>query len=98
MLKEFKNGNLHIKFEEIELGLEPIEMLFLNYDLVPLTDEYSIGNYAMAADWSYNGGSAYYTITSYDLANLNDGKMVILKPLDQTYIDKYLIEWLEGGF
>jgi hypothetical protein len=56
MLKVFKNGNLHIKLEKDDPGLDIIEKLFFNYDLCPVCDEYCLSNYAMAADWSYNGG------------------------------------------
>jgi hypothetical protein len=48
----------------------------------------------MAADWSYNGGWNYYTITSIDLMKLEEGKTIILTPLTQEYINEYLIEWI----
>ncbi len=91
MIKVFKNNNLHIKFEKDDSGNEAIEKLFLNYDLVPVSDEYCISNFAMAADWSYNGGWNYYRITSLDLVALEEGKTVILKPLDEEYINEYIL-------
>ena len=98
MLKEFKNGNIHIKLEKDDTGVGVIEKLYYNYDLAPETDEYCISNYAMASDWSYNGGYNYYTITSYDLAKLEEGKTVILTPITDTeYINEYILkEDMEG--
>lgn len=91
MLKEYKNGNLHIKLEKNDTGLSVIEKLYLNYDLCPETDEYCISNYATASDWSYNGGYNYYRITSCDLLELEKGKTVILYPLDEDYINEYIL-------
>lgn len=86
MLKEFKNGNIHIKFNSDELEYDVFETLYEGYDIYPVTNPYSISNFAMASDFSYNGGSAYYRITSYDLDNLKAGKTVILQPLSEDYI------------
>ena len=91
MLKEFKNGNLHIKLEKDDTGLDVIEKLYFNYDLVPESDNYCISNYAMASDWSYNGGYNYYRITSYDLVDLESGKTVILYPLKRDYVQEYIL-------
>ena len=91
MLKEFKNGNLHIKLEKDDAGLDVIEKLYFNYDLVPESDNYCISNYAMASDWSYNGGYNYYRIASYDLVDLESGKTVILYPLKWDYVQKYIL-------
>ena len=91
MLKHFKNGNIHIKLEKEDVGLSVIEKLYFNYDLVPVSDDYCISNFATAADWAYNGGYNYYRITSYDLYNLEKGKTVILYPLDDKYINEYIL-------
>ena len=91
MLKEFKNGNIHIKLEKDDTGLDIIEKLYINYDLYPVSEEYCISNFATAADWCYNGGSAYYRITSYDLIALEENKTVILHPLNWDYIEEYIL-------
>lgn len=91
MLKEFKNGNLHIKLEKDDTGLDVIEKLYFNYDLVPESDNYCLSNYAMASDWSYNGGYNYYRITSYDLVDLESSKTVILYPLKWDYVQEYIL-------
>lgn len=95
MLKEFKNGNLHIKLEKDDTGIDTIEKLYFNYDLHPESDEYCINNYATAADWSYNGGYNYYRITSYDLQDLENGKTVILYPLEDEYVNEYILNDME---
>jgi hypothetical protein len=91
MLKVFKNNNIHIKLEKDDIGIGAIEKLYYNYDMYPVRDDYCIGNFAMAADWSYNGGWNYYTITSIDLVALEEGKTVILYPLDEEYINEYIL-------
>ena len=91
MLKEFKNGNLHLKLESDDTGIDVIEKLYFNYELVPESDEYCISNYATASDWSYNGGYNYYRITSYDLIALESGKTVILQPLKWDYVEEYIL-------
>lgn len=91
MLKLFKNNNLHIKLEKNDAGIGVIEKLYFNYDLVPESEKYCISNYATVSDWSYNGGYAYYRITSYDLYNLENNKTVILQPLDEAYINEYIL-------
>lgn len=91
MLKVFKNNNIHIKLEKDDPGLDVIEKLYFNYDLVPESDSYCISNYHTASDWSYNGGWNYYRITSLDLAALEEGKTVILYPLDEEYINEYIL-------
>ena len=91
MLKEFKNGNIHIKLEKDDTGLEVIEKLYFNYDLYAVGDEYCISNFDVASDWCYNGGSAYYRIAGHQLMDLEDGKTVILKPLPWDYVEEYLL-------
>lgn len=91
MLKQFKNGNLHIKIEKDDQGIGVIEKLYFNYDLYPIGEEYCINNYCMGSDWCYNGGSHYYRITSYDWAALEEGRTVILIPLDWDYIEEYIL-------
>ena len=91
MLKEFKNGNIHLKLEKDDTGMDVIEKLYFNYDMFPVGDEYCIGNHDTACDWSYNGGSAYFTINGYDLVALEEGKTVILKPLSWDYIEEYIL-------
>lgn len=88
MIKQFKNNNLHIKFDSYDEGIGVVEKLYLNYDLCPICDEYCISNFAMASDWSYNGGYNFYTITSYDFDDLESGKTVILKPLSKKYMEE----------
>ncbi|MGN1342050.1 MAG: hypothetical protein ACI4VL_02320 [Bacilli bacterium] len=91
MLKEYKNGNLHIKLENDDTGISVIEKLYYNYDLYPVNDEYCISNYMTASDYCYNGGSNYYRITGYDLLKLEEGKTIILYPLDDDYINEYIL-------
>lgn len=95
MLKEFKNGNIHLKLEKDDVGIDTIEKLYFNYDLHPESEEYCISNYATACDWCYNGGYNYYTITSYDLQDLENGKAVILQPLPDEYIKEYILNDME---
>lgn len=90
MLKEFKNGNIHIKLESDDMGLEVIEKLYFNYDLYPVGDDYCISNDMTAADWCYNGGYNYYRITGGQLFDLEEGKTVILKPLPIEYVNEYI--------
>jgi hypothetical protein len=91
MLKEFKNGNIHIKLEKDDTGIGVIEKLYYNYDMYPVNNEYCIGNFATAADWEYNGGHIYYRITSIDLYNLENGKTIILQPLPLKYVNEYIL-------
>lgn len=93
MIKQFKNRNLHIKFEDTDIGSTALEKLCLNYDMYPVGDEYCISNYATAIDVCYNGGSDYYTVTSYDLHDLESGKEVILQPLTDDYIQEIVKEF-----
>lgn len=81
MLKQFKNGNIHIKFDGDETGFDVIEKLYFNYDMWPVGDEYCISNDMTAADWSYNGGSHYFRIMGCELVDLEEGRTIILKPL-----------------
>lgn len=99
-IKEFKNGNLHIKLEKDEIAsiksgkTSVIEQIYYN-DFNPMGAEYCISNYAVASDWAYNGGYNYYSITSYDWDDLEKGKMVILKPLDTTDLEELYPDYFE---
>lgn len=90
-VKQYKNGNLHLKLEKDDPGIGIIEKLYYNDDMYPVSDEYCISNFAMAADWAYNGGSDYFRITSYDLQELEEGKTIILHPLDADYVQEYIL-------
>lgn len=52
MIKLYKNNNLHIKLEKDDTGIDIIEKLYFNYNLVPESEIYCISNYATASDWS----------------------------------------------
>ena len=91
MIKQFKNGNIHLKLEKDDSGLDVIEKLYFNYDMYPVGDEYCISNDMTAADWSYNGGSHYFRIMGCELFELDEGKTIILKPLPNEYIEEYLL-------
>lgn len=93
---QFKNGNLHIRREKGDAGVDGIELLYFNADLYPVGEEYCISNYATAMDWSYNGGSDYYRITSYDLEDLENFKTIILKPLDDEYVKEFINSGMEA--
>lgn len=96
MIKHYKNGNLHIKFEPDFSGLDTIEKIYFNFDMHPVTSEYCISNYDTASIWSYNGGYSYYEITSYDLVALEAGKTVILKSLPDSFLNNFRYEILLG--
>lgn len=91
MLKEFKNGNIHVKLESDDTGLEVIEKLYFNYDLYPVGDDYCISNDMTASDWCYNGGYNYYRIMGCQLCELEEGKTIILRPLSKEYIDEFIL-------
>lgn len=91
MLKEYKNGNIHIRLEKDDTGLDVIEKLYFNYDMYPVGGEYCISNDCTACDWSYNGGSAYFRINGYQLFDLEEGKTIILQPLPWDYVEEYLL-------
>ena len=91
MLKVIKNGNIHLKIEKDDAGLSIIEKIYFNYDLYPVGEEYCISNYATACDYCFNGGSNYYTISSIDLFNLEAGKTIVLYPLQENYINEFLL-------
>lgn len=95
IIKQFKNGNLHIKREVSDAGLEGIELLYYNADMHPVSEEYCISNYATASDWEYNGGFDYYRVTSYNLIDLEDFRTAILKPLPEKYIQEYILPELD---
>ena len=92
MIKHFKNGNIHIRIEKNDVGIDVVEKLYYNYVLYPVGDEYCISNYMSAQDWCYNGGMDYYCITSRDLYFLELGKTIILYPHDEAYINEYFLE------
>lgn len=91
MLKEFKNGNLHINIRDEEASPSIIETIYNCFDLLPVNDIYNIGNDCIAIDFSYNGGYNYYSITTYDFKKLKDNKTIILYPLDNQYINKNIL-------
>ena len=91
MLKEFKNGNLHLRIEKDDKGIDVIEKMYFNYDFYPVGEGYYLNNYTYAEDWCYNGGSNYYRIDSWDLYNLENGKTVILYPLEDKYVNEYIL-------
>lgn len=95
IIKQFKNGNLHIKREVDDAGLDGIELLYYNADMHPVSEEYCISNYATASDWEYNGGYDYYRVTSYNLIDLEDFRTAILKRLDDKYVQEYIIPELD---
>lgn len=91
MINQFKNGNLHIKFDKYDSGETIMEKLGIDYDLYPISEPYCLGNDCMAYDFIYNGGEYFYTISSYDIKKLNEGKTIKLIPIkDKEYIDNLM--------
>ena len=94
MIKEFKN-TLHLKLEKEEKKevkkYSDVEALCYLYDFYPVSDNYCISNYMMAIDFSYNGGSNYFSITFQELEDFKSGKMIILKKLGKRYINKFIL-------
>ena len=90
-VKQYKNGNLHLKLEKDDPGIGIIEKLYYNADMYPVSEEYYTYNFATASDWCYNGGSDYFSITSYDLQELEEGKTIILHPLYAAYLEEWIL-------
>ena len=91
MLKEFKNGNLHVNLKNEYWCHTLIETIYCCFDLHPINDRYNIGNDCIAIDLCYNGGSNYYRLTSYDMKKLKEYKTIVLHPLDEQYIKEYIL-------
>ena len=97
MKKLYKNGNLHIRLtfehlKEVKKHDNIIEVLTdFEYDLIPVSDSYCMSNYTEAFDVEFNGGYSYYTVTDYDLIKLQEGKTSILKPLDDDYVQEFIV-------
>lgn len=94
MLKEFKRS-LHLKLAKEEIkeykNYSKIETLCYCFGFNPVSNEYCISNYEMAADFEYNGGYAYYRVTFGQLEDLKNGKMIILHKLPQKYVNEYIL-------
>lgn len=97
MLK-YVNSILSINLMDEELenikemnDFQILENLCYLFDMYPVNDFYNLGNYEAGIDICYNGGSDYYTISTYDLRSLQAGKTITLYPLDDLYINEYLI-------
>lgn len=104
-IREFKNGNFHIKYEKddtIQTSLDSCLVdLILNLDMSDM--------YLISETWeslsNYNAGvtvynirlNKQYIIADYDVASLKAGKMIILKGFtpdkyDMEIINEYLYQ------
>lgn len=95
MLKEFKNGNLHLKLEketitDVKTFGSLILYLYNEFDFFPIGEEYNISNYDIGINLCYNGCYSYYSINGYHLRKLQAGKTIILYPLEESYINEVL--------
>ena len=93
-IKEFKNGNIHIKLEcdlldndridDNELFVELVEGLSM-IDTYLFDDIYSFGNFECAIDLiNIRINKAYTILLGYDIGLLKAGKTLILKAYNPT--------------
>lgn len=90
MLKQFKNGNLHLNKKGENLNTYNFYEVF---DLLPIGEWYCLGNDCMAITLMYNGGSSYYTFTTYDMNKFKAGKTIILYPISSHLVKNLLEEY-----
>lgn len=106
MIKEFKNGNIHIKQEcelnEIErlndndLFIELIDNLSM-IDTYSFSDLYCFGNTDTALNFiNIRTNKAYTILLGYDINLLKSGKTLILKAYNPTC--EQLIEIEKAGY
>lgn len=97
-VKLFQNSNLHLKLTKQDVkeykksSFSKIGYIFYKFDLIPVGDEYCIGNYEMALDVAYNGGYKFYKFRYNFVNELFNNKTIILKPHTQKYYNEFLKE------
>ena len=103
-IKEFKHGNIHVKYE-------PDEIIPIEYDsvLVNVLNEldmcdtymineywYNLSNYHCGIDLYNLRIDSIYTLTSIDIENLKNGKMIVLTARKPDKWERVSInEWMD---
>ena len=96
MVKIFNNNNLHIKTEQKSVGLfaHAFEKICTECDFMPIGEQYCVGNFDMAIDVMWNGGTNYYRLLFSEIEKYNNGETIILKSHSKKYI-KELLEHID---
>lgn len=97
MLKELKNGNIHVRMDEWDVKAENgLLSLYNNYDFIPVGDEFHINNYYKSMYYERNG--SYFEITDRELDEFQNGKTLLLTPIEDEFtlelIDEVLERWM----
>lgn len=103
-IKEFKHGNIHIKYESDEIIPAESDSVLVNVlneldmcDTYMISEYwYSLSNYHCDIDLYNLRIDRIYTITSIDVENLEAGKMIVLAARKPDKWERITInEWMD---